>query len=82
MIAIVALVIGLAFFGSLVLAGAVYYLRRKHDKEKDATEQKRKQFDDRIKARKSSSKDTSFVPLIYDIDGQWGHRVQPRRERG
>ena len=72
MIAIVALVIGLAFFGSLVLAGAVYYLRRKHDKEKDAKEQKRKQFDDRIKARKSSSKDTSFVPLIYDIDGGSG----------
>ena len=72
MIAIVTLVIGLAFFGSLVLAGAVYYLRRKHDKEKDAKDEKRKQFDDRIKARKLSSKDTSFVPLIYDIDGGSG----------
>jgi len=71
-IAIVTLVIGLAFFGSLVLAGAVYYLRRKHDKEKDAKDEKRKQFDDRIKARKLSSKDTSFVPLIYDIDGGSG----------
>ena len=70
------LMLAVAFCGSLLLAGTVYYFRRKHDKEKDAKERKRNQFNLRIKDRSSKRLTASCVPMIYDLNKDTEYKLE------
>ena len=72
----IAVLTAVAFCGSLLLAGTVYNFRRKHDKEKDAKEQKRKQFDLRIEDRSSKRLTASWVPMIYDLNKDTEYKLE------
>ena len=72
----IAVLIAVAFCGSLLLAGTVYYFRRKHDKEKDAKERKRNQFNLRIKDRSSKRLTASCVPMIYDLNKDTEYKLE------